>query len=126
MFSNVLIEKPKIKGLKNIDLPHELPFYNELNIYEMLKVFVWYARTYQVKIVDSKDPLAQLEANKSSIKDLFKNLFDEIKGFKHHATVKASLRKHTKNEDIEFASTYFDSTTKTVINLKYDLYKSFK
>ena len=52
MFSNVLIEKPKIKGLKNIDLPHELPFYNELNIYEMLKVFVWYARTYQVKIVD--------------------------------------------------------------------------
>ena len=126
MFSNVLIEKPKIKGLKNIDLLHELPFYNELNIYEMLKVLRWYARTYQVKIVDSKDPLAQLEGSKSSIKDLFKNLFGEIKGFKHQTTVKVSLRKHTKNEDIEFASTCFDSTTKTVINLKYDLYISFE
>ena len=28
---SVLIEKPKTKGLKNIDLLHELPFYNELN-----------------------------------------------------------------------------------------------
>ena len=26
---NVLIEKPKIKHLKAIDLLHELPFYNE-------------------------------------------------------------------------------------------------
>ena len=92
----------------------------------MLKVLGWYARTCQVKIVDSKDPLAQLEGSKSSIKDLFKNLFGEIKGFKHQTMVKASLRKHTKNEDIEFASIYFNSTTKTVINLKYDLDKSFE
>ena len=27
-FSNVLLEKPKIKGLKNTDLLHELPFYD--------------------------------------------------------------------------------------------------
>ena len=92
----------------------------------MLKVLRWYARTYQVKIVDSKDPLAQLEGSKSSIKDLFKNLFGEIKGFKHQTPVKASLRKHTKNEDIEFSSIYFNFTTKTVINLKYDLDKSFE
>ena len=31
-FYNVLIEKPRIKHLKNIDLLHELPFYNELSI----------------------------------------------------------------------------------------------
>ena len=34
----------------------------------------------------SKDPLVQLEARKSSIKYLFKDLFDEIKGFKYHIT----------------------------------------
>ena len=34
-FYNVLIEKLKIKGLKNIDLLQELPFYVELNIFEM-------------------------------------------------------------------------------------------
>ena len=66
-FSNVLIEKTKVKALKNIDLLHEFPFYNELNIYKTLKVFGWYARTYKVKIVDSKDLLAQLGASKSSI-----------------------------------------------------------
>ena len=50
----VLIEKPLIKHLKNIDLLHELPFYDELNIYEMSKSFGLYARSYKAEIVDSK------------------------------------------------------------------------
>ena len=50
-FYNVLIEKTEIKGLKNIDLLHELPFYDELNIYEMSKAFGVYARSYKVEIV---------------------------------------------------------------------------
>ena len=45
----------------------------------MTKAFGWYARSYKVEIADSKDPLAQLEASKSSTKDLFKDLLDEIK-----------------------------------------------
>ena len=36
----------------------------------------------KVEIVEKKDPLIQLEASKSSIKDLFKNLLDETKGTK--------------------------------------------
>ena len=28
-FYNVLIEKPRVKRVKNIDLLHELPFYDE-------------------------------------------------------------------------------------------------
>ena len=31
-FCNVLIEKPKIKHLSNLELLHELPFYDELNV----------------------------------------------------------------------------------------------
>ena len=38
-FYNVLIEKPKIKHLSNIDLLHELPFYDELSVAEISKVF---------------------------------------------------------------------------------------
>ena len=34
-FYNVLIEKPKIKHLSNIDLLHELPFSDELSIKEI-------------------------------------------------------------------------------------------
>ena len=36
-FYNVLIEKPKIKHLSNIELLHELPFYDELSVIEISK-----------------------------------------------------------------------------------------
>ena len=81
-FYNMFIEKPKIKGFKDMDLLQELPFYTELNIYEMSKAFGWYERSYKVEIADSKDPLAQLEASKLSIKVLFEDLLDEVKSFK--------------------------------------------
>ena len=64
----------------------------------------------------SKDPLAQLEASKSSIKDFFKDLLNEIKGFKYQITVKVLISKHKENGDIEFVPVYFNYTTKIVIN----------
>ena len=82
-----------------------------------MKAFKRYARSYKIKIIGSKYPLSQLEASKSSIKDVL----DEIKGFKHQITVKFLLRKHKENGDIELAPVYFNSTTKTVIHSEYDL-----
>ena len=50
-----------------------------------------------------------------------------MKGFKHQITVKLLLSKHKLNQDIEYASVYFNSATKTVIDFdKYDLDKSFQ
>ena len=63
----VLIEKLEIKHLSNIELLHELPFY---------QVFRRYARSYKVEIIDIKDPLVQLEAGNLSIKDFFKDLLN--------------------------------------------------
>ena len=65
-FYNVLIEKPKVKRPKNIDLLHELTFYDNLSTLQISKAFKGYARSYKIEI---KDPLTQLEASKSSIKD---------------------------------------------------------
>ena len=108
-------------------MPHELPFYDELSIKQISKAFNRSARSYKIEIIDSKDPLVQLEANKSSIKDFFEDLLHEIKGFKYQITVKVLLRKHKGNGDIEFVPVYFDSTTKTVINSdKSMLDKSFQ
>ena len=118
-FYNVLIEKPRIKHLKNTDLLHELSFYDELSIAKISQAFRIYATSYKIKIIDSKNPLAQLEASKSSIKDLFKDLLDEI-------TVKVLLKKHNENGGIEFAPVYVNATTKTVINYKYMLDESFQ
>ena len=44
-------------------------------------------------MIDTKDPLAQLEASKSSFRDLLKDLLNEMKGFKHQITVATSLSK---------------------------------
>ena len=38
-FYNVLIEEPKVKHLSNIELLHELPFYDELSVVEISKEF---------------------------------------------------------------------------------------
>ena len=69
-FYNISIEKPKIKHLSNIELLHELAFFDELNVVEISKALKRYARSYKVEIIESKDPLAQSQASKSSIEVL--------------------------------------------------------
>ena len=82
-FYDVLIENSEIKKLSNIELLHELPFYDEMSITEVSKAFRRYAKKYKVEIVDHKDPSVQLEASKSSIKVLSKDLLNEVKGFEY-------------------------------------------
>ena len=82
-FYNVSIEKPIIKRLKNIDLLAELPFFNQLKIIKTDHAFSGYAMSYKIEIVDKKDLNVQLEASKSSIKDLFNDLLNETRGFKY-------------------------------------------
>ena len=78
-FYNILIEKPKIIQLSNIELLYELPFFDELNLAEISKAFKGYAGSYKIEIIGSKDPLAQLEASKSIIEDFL----NKMKVFKH-------------------------------------------
>ena len=68
-------------------------FIMNLSVVEISKVFKRYGRSYKIEIIDSKDPLAQLEASKSSIEDLFKDFSNEIKGFKYQITVTVLLCK---------------------------------
>ena len=79
MFYKKPIEKPKIKRLKNIDLLSELHFYEELNVVKTNHAFRGYALSYKVKLIEKKDPTKQLEASKSSIKDLFNYLLNETR-----------------------------------------------
>ena len=44
--------------------------------------------SYKCEIIEKKDPIVQLEASKSSIKDLFSDLLNETKGFKYQITFK--------------------------------------
>ena len=82
-FYNKLIQKTKVKRLKNSDRLAELPFYEQLSVIKANQTFTGYAITYKVEVVERKVPLVQLEASKSSIKDLLSNLLNETKGFKY-------------------------------------------
>ena len=100
-FYNTYIDKPKIKPLKNIVLLSELPFYEELNVLKTDLAFKGYEMSYKVELVEKKAPLIQLEASKSSIKDLFNDLLDETKGFKYQITLKVEL-KNKKALELNF------------------------
>ena len=90
------------------------------------QAFSGYARSYKVEIVERKDPIVQLEASKLSIKDLFSNLINEMKGFKYQITAKVLLKKYKPNGEKEFAPIYFNSSAKLVINHRYELNKYFQ
>ena len=125
-FYNKPIKKPKVKRLKNIDRLAELPFYEQLSVIKTNQAFREYAMSYKFKIIERKDPIAQLEASKSSIKDLFSDLLNETKGFKYQITLKVMLKKYKPNGEIEFRPVYFNSATKTVINHKFSLENYFQ
>ena len=120
---NASIEKPYIKRLNNINLLQELPFYDELNIIKTSKAFKDYVKSYSIEIINSKGPSIRFKISKSSIKGFFKHFLDEVKGFKCQMTLRVLLNKYKENTDREFTTVYFNSTTKTVIDSKYDLDK---
>ena len=58
--------------------------------------------SYKVEIVEKKDPLIQLEASKTNIKDLFKDLLVETKGFKYQITLKVKLKNISLRKRLNF------------------------
>ena len=79
-----------------------------------------------MKLLIKKDPLVQLEVSKSSIKDLFKDLLNEMKDFKYQITSAVLLSKIKTDGSIEYSPVYFNSTTKTVINSEFNLDHAFQ
>ena len=124
-FYNKPIKKPKVKRLKNIDRLAKLYFYEQLSVVKINEAFRGYTMSCKVEIIDKKVPIVQLEASKSSIKNLLNDLFNETKGFKYQITVKVLLKKIKSNGEIEFAPVYFNSLTKAVINHRFRLENYF-
>ena len=100
LFYKKYIEKPNIKLLKSIDLLSELPFYEELNVIKTNHMFRGYAISYKVELLGKKDSIEQLEASKSSIKDLFSDLLEETKSFKYQITLKVMLKNASQMEKL--------------------------
>ena len=100
-FYNKPIKKTKVKRLKKTDQLAELPFYEQLSVIKRNHVFRAYAMSYKTKIVQWKDPIVQLEASKSSIKNLLSGLLNETKCFNYQITVKVLLKNTSSIEELD-------------------------
>ena len=93
-FYNKPIKKP-VKRLKNI-----VQLAEQLSVIKTDQAFKGYALSYKVKTVERKDPISQLEASKSSIKDLFNDILNETKGFKYQITIEVLLKNISTMEKL--------------------------
>ena len=100
LFYNKLIQKPKIKRLKNIDLLSKLPFFEELNVIKTNHAFRGYKMSYKVEMIEKKDPIKQLKASTLNIKNLFSDLLNETKGFKYQMTLNVMLKNTSQMEKL--------------------------
>ena len=89
--------------------------------------FSGYAQSHKVEIADKKDVIVQLKASEIIIRELFKDLLIELKGFEYQITLAILLSKVKNSEEIEHCPVYFNSLPKTVINSnKFGLDQSFQ
>ena len=98
-FYNKPIKKPKFKHLENIYQLADFPFHEQLSVIKTNQTFRGYAVSYKVEIIEKEDPLAQLQASKSGIKDLFCDLLNKAKSFKYQIAVKVLLKKNANSVD---------------------------
>ena len=56
--------------------------------------------SYKVDIIEQKDPIKQLEASMSKIKDFFKDILSKKKGFKYQITLKVMLKNTGQMEKL--------------------------
>ena len=78
----------------------ELPFYDELSIVKNKTAFSGYAQSYKIEIADKKGVTVKLKASEISIKELFKYLLIELKGFKYQITPAVLLSKVKNSGEI--------------------------
>ena len=87
-FYNKPIKKLKVKRSKDIDQIIELPFYEQMDVIKIDEAFRGYAMSYKVQIVERKDPIIQLKAEKLRIENWFHDILNETKGFMYQITLK--------------------------------------
>ena len=72
-----------------------------MKIVKTNNAFSGYAKTYKIETVDKRDVIVQLKSSEISLKELFKDLLVELKGFKYQATLKILLSKIKSTDEIE-------------------------
>ena len=84
-------------------------------ISQVKKALKGYTQSFEVELIDKKDPLVQLQKSRKAIENLFKNLLVQTKGFKFVETLQVKFIKHLNDKKV-LKNGYFNSKTDLIIN----------
>ena len=84
-------------------------------ISQVEKALKGYTQSFDVELIDKKDPLLQLQKSRRAVEYLFNNLLVQTKGFKFVETLQVKFVKHSNDKKI-LKNGYFNSTTDLIIN----------
>ena len=96
-----------------------------MSIVKNKTAFSSYAQSYRIEIVDRKDVIVQLKPSEIALKELFRDLLLELKGFKYPITLCILLSKVKNSGLVEYSTVYFNFLTKTVTGDDYFLDQCF-
>ena len=108
-FSDDYKPTPKPRTIKPVPLPRTKI---EEKAQAMLK---GYTKSYEINIINKKDPLEQLKNTRKALEHHIKNIIESKKGLKFVETLKVTFTKMSGNEII-YKSAYFNSKPHTIIN----------
>ena len=74
-----------------------------------------FTESYEVTVIDDKDPLVQLQKTRQKLGFYIKNILESMKGLKFIETLKVTFEKTTGNIIIS-KTAYFNSKAQTIIN----------
>ena len=84
-------------------------------IKQVNKALKGYTESYEVTVIDDKDPLVQLQKTRQKLGFYIKNILESMKGLKFIETLKVTFEK-TTGDIIISKTAYFNSKAQTIIN----------
>ena len=123
--------KRRKKGSKRLTkyqiLSNILPFFDTVGIRKKEHAHRGYAETYNVEVMDNRSLNDSLFLAKKSIKDFFKDLLREKRGFKYNLVAEITLKRWNNainRYDIE--TIFIRSGAVTVINQRFNFGASYE
>ena len=84
-------------------------------IKQVNKALKGFTESYEVTVIDEKDPLVQLQKTRQKLGFYIKNILEYMKGLKFIENLKVAFEKTTGDEVIS-KTAYFNSKSQTIIN----------
>ena len=87
----------------------------KIKINEKAKALKGYTKSFEIRIINNKDPLKQLQSTRKGIKFHIESILKSMKGLKFVETLKITLKK-VSNSGISEKTVYFNSKPQIIIN----------